>query len=110
MQKTVKKSKKIKIVSELTNLQEEHKTTIASNEIKRPELLDSQNLEKDKLENVKTTNLNQNPTEEEKDKSQHDKLNCLKSFSCQNLIKLDGKNENEEVLANSFDTNCSRKK
>ena len=89
-----------------------HKTTIGTDVLKGSNILDKAHIENVKLDNpngTKTLNLNENPPEDEMDKLQREKLNCLKSFSCQNLIKLEKKNECEEVLADSFDTNCSSK-
>ena len=72
-----------------------HKTTIGTDVLKGSNILDKAHIENVKLDNTngtKTLNLNENPPEDEMDKLQREKLNCLKSFSCQNLIKLEKKN------------------
>ena len=89
-----------------------HKTQIISDGIKRPDLLDNHKIENDIEKRTKSStmcDLNAK-IEEEKEKPKLNGLNDLKSFSVQNLIKVNGKNDCEEALADSFETNdCSSK-
>ena len=84
-----------------------HKTEIVSDGVKRPNLLDNHKIENDNEKRTKSStmcDLNAK-IEEEKEKPKLNGLNDLKSFSVQNLIKVNGKNDCEEALADSFDTN-----
>ena len=89
-----------------------HKTSEPIDNQKGPNIFDDLNREADSIvtrphsKSIKLLKLNKKPQVETIHKPQHENVKDLKSFSVQNLIKIENNQNYDEALADSIETNC----